>query len=826
MLDYIKRSFSLIVTGIVGLVLFILLLDTFFPHKAANVQTGQSEAIKIATAFLKQHGHKLEEYRVMAVTEYNSGAFFYLQERYGQELAREIFETENYKGLDFYWRVSWYKNLPLSTNYEAYWVWVSGAGNIIAFRYDAPTTMSWPKDKLAHISQDKALTLALAFLEKQGLSLEGYGEPTKNTRKFKHRTDHSFSWLGSYKRDGDIAKKNEAHQVNLYVKVMGGNVGGLEIIFGVPASRLAAINRQQETAIASLMVSIIFIFIFCLAAQIVFLKKYHEGEVGVRTAFVVFFITWLAFVAKAALILRVSGNRVGLNQMSPDMKAIVVFLFYSLIVWFFFSIMSFSTWSIGESLGREHFPKIFTALDSLFHKNFFTLNVANSALNGYFAGLTGLGIIAAAASALINGFDAKIAITGYDELMSASLPCLVPVLAAISTSLVSELSFRLFGNFFLFKVLGSKTAAIFGSSLLWTLFAISNWGLNVRLLPVYPVWLIYYIIGLFLGYLFWKTDLLTVIVANFFIVGVMQSLPLITSGDRGFFIHGLIALALLFLPFIVIFRGFVKKELFASQAELMPAHIRRITERVRMAKELEIAHRVQMKLLPAQSPKIEGAGIEGVCIPANEVGGDYYDFIPIDDNRMGIVIGDVSGKGVPAAIYMTLTKGIIQSHVENRFSPSEVLTKVNRSLYTMMDQKSFVTLFYAVIDLKKKRLVFSRAGHNPLLYFPGSEEQGQILKPKGIALGIDKGELFNGIIKEETIKLKKDDLLVFYTDGFSEAMNKDSAEYGEDRLVDVINRNKERSVKEIKEIVIGDVREFVNGCPQHDDMTMVLIKII
>jgi sigma-B regulation protein RsbU (phosphoserine phosphatase) len=304
----------------------------------------------------------------------------------------------------------------------------------------------------------------------------------------------------------------------------------------------------------------------------------------------------------------------------------------------------------------------------------------------------------------------------------------------------------------------------------------------------------------------------------------MESLPLVTSKAPGLFYQGILALILIFLPVVAIVTGFIRKKKFAFEADLIPAHIRRITERARMSRELEIARQVQMRLLPGKSPEVEGFDIDGICIPANEVGGDYYDFIPIDGSKLGIVIGDVSGKGVPAAIYMTLTKGVIQSQAENQLSPKEVLTRVNRSLYSMMDHKSFVTLFFAVMDSRSRSLIFSRAGHNPMLYFPGSGGNVISLKPEGIALGIERGKIFDITIKTGEIKLAKDDLVVFYTDGITEAMNKKLEEYGEERLRAVIMENRNMTVKQIIGTVISDVGRFVDGYPQHDDMTMVIVK--
>ena len=213
-----------------------------------------------------------------------------------------------------------------------------------------------------------------------------------------------------------------------------------------------------------------------------------------------------------------------------------------------------------------------------------------------------------------------------------------------------------------------------------------------------------------------------------------------------------------------------------------------------------------------------------MCIPAKETGGDYFDFIELGKNRLGIVIGDVSGKGVPAAIYMTLTKGIVQSHADDFISPKEVLLKVNQLLYKTIDRDSFVSLFYAVLDTEKKTLVYSRAGHNPVLFFRDRTQHCYSLEPDGIALGLESGEKFAKVIKEKKIKIRTGDLLVFYTDGFTEAMNIRRDEYGEERLTELIKKHHDKHVDAIFNEVMKDIESFVKDAPQHDDMTMIFIK--
>jgi len=248
-------------------------------------------------------------------------------------------------------------------------------------------------------------------------------------------------------------------------------------------------------------------------------------------------------------------------------------------------------------------------------------------------------------------------------------------------------------------------------------------------------------------------------------------------------------------------------------------------ERERMARELEIAHQVQMSLLPKDSPVIPGYDIAGSCIPAEEVGGDYYDFIHLDNGNLGIAVADVSGKGMAAAIYMTLTKGVIQSQSGEMFSPKEVLTKINTLIYQSIERKAFVSMFYTILNPDRRQLICSRAGHNPAILFRNGDSGCTLIEPSGIALGLEKGDVFSDVIREQEIDLQKGDLLVFHTDGFTEAMNKHHVEYGEKRLVEIIRENKDKDSRTLIEAVNHDVRQFTEAYPQHDDMTMVSVRV-
>jgi len=277
---------------------------------------------------------------------------------------------------------------------------------------------------------------------------------------------------------------------------------------------------------------------------------------------------------------------------------------------------------------------------------------------------------------------------------------------------------------------------------------------------------------------------------------------------------------------VQIILSFIRKDEFNYSYVGLPKHVRRIGERERMKKELEIARNVQIGLLPKTNPKIKGFDISGTCLPAKEVGGDYFDFVTLGPKKLGIVIGDVSGKGVPAAIYMTLTKGILQSHADDTVSPRLVLNKVNKLLYRNMEKNSFVSMFYAVLNIDEKTLTFARAGHIPGIMINQKNGAKQELNTNGIALGLEEGKVFNRMLQEKTITLSPGDTLVFYTDGFTEAMNLVHEEYGEERFVELISENRAKSAQELIEILFNTVKGFSKDVPQHDDMTVVVIKIV
>ena len=258
--------------------------------------------------------------------------------------------------------------------------------------------------------------------------------------------------------------------------------------------------------------------------------------------------------------------------------------------------------------------------------------------------------------------------------------------------------------------------------------------------------------------------------------------------------------------------------------------LRQAAEKKRLEEELRIAHEIQMSLLPQGPLKMPGLSVTALCVPAREVGGDYYDFLPLDDHRVGVLIADVSGKGTSAALYMAELKGLVLSLSLIYFSPRELLIAANRIIAKHLDARSFITMTYAVIDLGARTMTYARAGHCPLIYAPASPSGprlARVLAPDGLVLGLklDEGQMFERILEEETIPLREGDLVLFFTDGITEAMDPGDDCFGEARLGRLIEQYGDLPPDALRERVLGEIASFVNGAPQHDDMTMILLKV-
>ncbi len=254
-------------------------------------------------------------------------------------------------------------------------------------------------------------------------------------------------------------------------------------------------------------------------------------------------------------------------------------------------------------------------------------------------------------------------------------------------------------------------------------------------------------------------------------------------------------------------------------------------EKKRLEEELRIARDIQMSLLPRGPLVMAGLEVTALCVPAREVGGDYYDFFPLGDRRVAILVADVSGKGTSAALYMAELKGLLLSLAQRYQSPRELLIEVNRILSDNLDSRSFITMTYGVIDMAAGVMTYCRAGHTPMIYLPARGPRrglAQSLQPGGLVVGLRIDgihEKFSALLEEESINLERGDVFVLYTDGVTEAMDGDGELFGESRLRAIVEEHGHLRSAELRERIVREVEAFVGEADQHDDLTLILIKV-
>lgn len=269
--------------------------------------------------------------------------------------------------------------------------------------------------------------------------------------------------------------------------------------------------------------------------------------------------------------------------------------------------------------------------------------------------------------------------------------------------------------------------------------------------------------------------------------------------------------------------GLVAAE-FNRMAGRLEIALGREKEAARMNTELETAREIQKNLLPPKVPFIRGYDVAVTYRPAREVGGDYYDFFPINDTHIGIIIADVSGKSIPGALVMSTTRTILRFVVPGNLSAADTLKRTNAVVAQDIRRGMFVSAFYLILDVAHRRALVASAGHNPLVVCR-ADGTIQTVSPGGIALGFDKGPIFNRTLKEAPLLLSSGDRVVMYTDGVVEAMNQKNEEYGDERFHTFVRNSLALSSREFVAALLADLDAHQGAAEQHDDITMVTFRV-
>jgi sigma-B regulation protein RsbU (phosphoserine phosphatase) len=270
-----------------------------------------------------------------------------------------------------------------------------------------------------------------------------------------------------------------------------------------------------------------------------------------------------------------------------------------------------------------------------------------------------------------------------------------------------------------------------------------------------------------------------------------------------------------------IFQGIAEQSAFAIYNAIIFSEA---AEKRRLDQDLQVAHEVQRILLPARAPEFPGYEICGMNLPARQVSGDYYDYICVDEDRCGVAIADVSGKGVPASLIMAMCRSVLRAQAAGRHSAAHTLHQVNACLFPDIREDMFISMAYAILHRDSSEVTLCRAGHDAPLLYRHRDRSVVKLTPPGMALGIDSGKVFGRVTADFTLTLEVDDCLILYTDGVTDALDRDGAEFGLESVIRSVVASASGGAAEILARLTEDLRAFVGPTPQHDDITLIVIR--
>lgn len=241
-------------------------------------------------------------------------------------------------------------------------------------------------------------------------------------------------------------------------------------------------------------------------------------------------------------------------------------------------------------------------------------------------------------------------------------------------------------------------------------------------------------------------------------------------------------------------------------------------------RDLQAAQQIQKSLLPQQLPQIDHVDVAAYNLPAFDIGGDYYDFIRIDDEHLGIAIADVAGKGIGGAMMMAVCQGVLRTRAAQEQSPARMLSELNRVLSENLAEDMFITMLYMILNTRSRELKFARAGHERLLLKKSGNGTPVPIDAKGIAIGLTEADIFDRSIQDKSVSLQPGDIIIAYTDGITEALNPENEEWGTDHLMSVITQDPGTSCDELIGTIRHQLARHIGAQPQYDDMTLLALK--
>ena len=811
--NFVKLAAQIILaTG--AFFLIVKILPGIHPLPQTSFDISQSNAENIAVSFLSDEIPE-QELKIKSI--------FHITEKYieDEENAEKILKTMGFQP-EKYWEIELYsrkmKTMDLflgsdqqesAGKYTSEWyrVTISPQGKLLKLDFEKPR-LQYYQDSLeisrevelsAEEEEHAARKRALSFLDQIGEDSSALITELSEIKQDSLTKIYTFNFN----------QKETQNQIKHQVKVTS---SGLILFYEIQLESGNTEEEKDETNIPEIIFMVIdgIIYVSLIIIIIVFLIYFARKES-------ISFKIGLPFVY-LIMLLKIFESTFDLWHTSFELILLTIIV----LPLFLGGVMLF-LYAVGDSMARQRWSDKLVVTDLLRLGSFFNRPASKSILRGILLGTLSLSVYAMIMFIYFRFFNGKLKPgDGFEYSFAVIFPLFTIISGLLSKTLFHEFFFRLLGISFLRRYFNKNICLIAGTILLAFVFSAELEAKNefVRYLSS--------LIPTFLFVLFFiRYEILTTIF-GYFTFSILQKAVIFSATPEPYFAeiglgsYLILAILLIFALTILYFRRNEQEKI----PKYIPEYMKTMQERERLLREIEIARSVQERFLPAYTPEIPNFEIAAFCQPAWEVGGDYFDYFRIDDSRWGIAIGDVSNKGVSAAFYMTMVKGFLKALAIQYEKPMDILSKTNTLFYENVERGHFISMIFGILDSNKGEFTFSRAGHNPLLLLVGKSADGQWLTPAGMAIGMAPEEKFRTSIGEQTIQIQPGDTLVLYTDGYPEAMNENSEEFGEDNLEKLIKENIERKAQEIIRTLEIKIKEWEGNQTAMDDRTIIVIKRI
>ncbi|MFY9826393.1 MAG: PP2C family protein-serine/threonine phosphatase [Thermoanaerobaculia bacterium] len=794
------RSLALwLLAGVAGLVLLAWAYPRAFPLLPQRWAVSRAAAVDVALERLRDMGEPVRDPYVVAQLSRDILLERRLQLAVDGGRARDVWASE-LPGHLVAWRVHVYP--PGAQRYDwTYEAVVSLAGKVLGLRHRLE-----PEAKGAPIQPQEARAQADAFLAKEGIDLSHYAPPEVRSQQLAARTDLTLRY-----RD----RRNP---------LAAGSFHGVEVFFG--GDRLTGFgdwldDPREKVLIGEMrglnilgLLRVVWFFVLAGLLAVPFLKRYHEGEIGVRRGVQIFLVVAVLGLLLVLLTSRVNSEDSGAGSLTREQNTWVVVLFELVFMILPAALLASLAWSVGESICRERWGHKLAAFDALFQGDLANGTVARSSFRGWMAGLATAGGMAALLVAFRQwgGWASSAAMMRADsrwpgvELVADGMAVLFPFLLT-AVLWILPVSARRLG------VWWGSLAAVLAAAVVVPPMALAvplGWTVAVALVPAAVL------VPLFLA-----TDLLTTLLSGFVAVILFMAYPFLTAEHASLQFQGWLALGLLAIPLVASVRHLGSSREFEYRYEDVPPHVRRIAERERQRVELETARGIQSSILPDLPPRLAGVDLAHAYLPATEVGGDFYDVLALEDGRLAVAVGDVAGHGVSSGLIMSMAKSALAVQVTFDPEVAAVFSTMNRTVFQTARKRLLTTLCYAVVDPRRLEMFYASAGH---LHPYRISAAGQVEPLESIAypLGV-RGAL---PVEVRTAKLAPGDTLFLFSDGVVEARREGTDEmFGFERLEASLARHVGRGPEATRDGVLGDVARFTAGAPREDDQTVLVLRL-